>query len=182
PEENLRLQVAITESHIYHPWGLQPPLDYLDYVNRGFFPDANGTAIDLVNSSSISHEFTIDASAYEIENCEIVAFVESPDDKYIYQTSKVKLNDLITSVHTVDSDQIAVYPNPSSHVFHISIPQEYDENTDYLMTNIYGEIMQRGKLIQGTNSIDVSGLANGNYFLRISMGDRNYVKKIVLIK
>jgi len=182
PEEGLRLQLAINESHIYHPWGLQPPLDYLDYVNRGFFPDANGTAIDLVNNSTISHEFTIDASEFDIENCEIIAFVESPNDKYIYQTAKVKLDDLVTSVLSLDSDQIEVYPNPSSNLFHVLINQKYDENTDYLITNMYGEVMQIGSLMTGINNIDVSGLANGNYFLKISMGDRDYVKKITLIK
>jgi len=181
-EENLRLQVALTESHIYHPWGISPPLDYLDYVNRGFFPDANGTSIDLLNNSNISHEFTINAADYDIENCEIVAFVESPDDKYIYQTSKVKLDDLITSIFSLDSDHIMVYPNPSSDLFHISIDQEGDENTAYLIINIYGEIIKRGTLLAGVNSINLSELANGYYFIRISKGDRTYVKKITLVK
>jgi len=182
PEQNLRLQVALTESHIYHPWGTQPPLDYLDYVNRGFFPDANGTTIDLVSNSYLWQEFTIDASDYAVENCEIVAFIESPDDKYVYQTSKVKLNELITSVIPVESNQILVYPNPGSNLFHVSIKQKDDENRVYLITNIYGEVLKRGTLFAGVNSINVSELASGNYFLRISTGARTCVKKITVIK
>jgi len=182
PEVNLKLQVALTESHIYHPWGISPPLDYLDYVNRGFFPDANGTTIDLLNNSNISHEFTINAADYDIEHCEIVAFVESPSDRYLYQTSKIKLNDLPTSVLSSESEQVLVYPNPINDLFYVSINQKDDENTVYLISNVYGKIIKRGTLFTGINNIDVSKLTTGNYYLRISKGEKTYVKKITIIK
>ncbi len=94
-EKNLKLRLALTETHIYHPWGASPPLEYLDFVNRAFYPNAEGYTIDLINNDKIKQEYSITIDdGFEISNCEIVAFVESDNDKYVYQTESIMLSEI----------------------------------------------------------------------------------------
>ena len=183
-ENNLKLRLALTESHIYHPWGQSPPLDYLDFVNRGFFPDAEGITIDLVNNTSISQDYTINLSEYNIldnEHCELVAFVESDYDKYVYQTAEINLG-TITSIYAKNTDEFNIYPNPSTGTINI-LPNNSELSTvNYAVSNMLGQVLLEGTLSNGENAIHISGLQNGYYYLSIETNNSWYTRKIVLLR
>ncbi len=183
-EQNLKLRLALTESHIYHPWGQFPPLDYLDFVNRGFFPDAEGTTIDLVNNSSVSQEYTINLSDYDIldvNHCELIAFVESDFDKYVYQTSETDFFPT-TSIRSKDVAGMRFFPNPCNDELNIVL-NEFDGNKAiFTITNMMGKVLLSGTLQKNQNTIDVSALSNGYYLIEVEVENHKTINKFVKLK
>ncbi len=86
---NTVLQLSLTESHIPENWG---GLSEVNFVNRGMYPDHSGTTLDFASSSVITENFTITPDAsWDLENCELVAFIQDNDTKEILQADKVTL-------------------------------------------------------------------------------------------
>ena len=183
-EQNLKLRLALTESHIYHPWGQFPPLDYLDFVNRGFFPDAEGITIDLVNNTSISQDYTINLSEYDIldiEHCELVAFVESDYDKYVYQTTETDFF-TITSISSRNVSEMQFFPNPCAGELNIMLNEFKGNKATFAIRNMLGEILLSGTLSENRTTIDVSTLPNGYYLLGVEDGNNKTTNKFVKLK
>lgn len=91
--DNLVVHVSLTESNIEHPnW----PLGVLDYVCRKFTPDIYGTQIDVVNDSMwvLNYSLNLDPS-WDIDFCEITAFVQDTMSSEIYQADKIFLTQLL---------------------------------------------------------------------------------------
>lgn len=83
---DLVLQVTITESKLPISWGLA---DEVNFVNRLMVPDQLGTALDFSGSSTqvVELEFTM-SGGWDVDNCEIVAFVQQLSNKEILQGTK----------------------------------------------------------------------------------------------
>ena len=180
-EQNLKLRLALTESHIYHPWGQFPPLDYLDFVNRGFFPDAEGITIDLVNNTSFSHNYTINISEHnidDIEHCELVAFVESDFDKYVYQTSETDFSPT-TSISSRNVSEMQIFPNPCSDELNIMLDKFEGDKTIFRITNVWGEVLKSGTLLKNKTTIDVSTLPKGYYLIGVEVEHHKTTNKFV---
>jgi len=76
-------------------------------------------------------------------------------------------DDNVTSVASIENhQQIHLYPNPASQVLHI----EVDENTSVNIINIAGEVIDTQKIMPGSNTITVSDLFPGVYFLQTEKG------------
>ncbi len=82
----LKLQVTITESHMPISWGLA---DEVNFVNRKMVPDQNGTVLDFSTGSTqvVELNFTM-AGFWDVDNCEIVAFVQKPTKEILQGTKK----------------------------------------------------------------------------------------------
>ena len=65
--------------------------------------------------------------------------------------------------------EIKVYPNPTHGILFVetrhatSLPAK----TEYCITNLTGQILLQGNIMNATQQIDVSGLTEGMYFIRI---------------
>jgi len=69
--------------------------------------------------------------------------------------------------------QIKVYPNPASEMVHI----EGVEADEVMVYNALGQMV---KTVQGSNAINVSGLAEGVYLLRITDAEgRSHTARVV---
>jgi len=90
--DNLVLHLVLTESHIPFNWQGQTEVSF---VERLMAPDELGTAVDLMNNSSLTVDlsFAVDPS-WVLEECELVAFIQNLNNKEILQGSKVKLTEL----------------------------------------------------------------------------------------
>ena len=87
---NLVAQLAITESHIEEDWQGQTELNF---VNRGMFPSASGISLDFSSGSQQVINYTINVEdEWQVENCELVAFVQDNSSKEILQGAKQGLN------------------------------------------------------------------------------------------
>jgi PKD repeat protein len=82
----LKLQVTITESHMPISWGLS---DEVNFVNRLMVPNQSGTTLDFTGGSTqvINLNFTM-AGFWDKDNCEIIAFVQTPTKEILQGTKK----------------------------------------------------------------------------------------------
>ncbi|NJX15809.1 T9SS type A sorting domain-containing protein [Tamlana crocina] len=76
-----------------------------------------------------------------------------------------------------ENDQTAttLYPNPTKDRIHINTLQK----ALYKLTNINGQILVKGVLHGGNNTIDISHFQDGMYFLNINSNLGNVIKKII---
>jgi len=89
---NLVVHFAVTESDIPFNWFGQTEVDYCE---RLMVPNELGTAVDLINNTSIDIplSFSLNAS-WVTENCQLTAFVQNLNTKEILQGDKVWVTDL----------------------------------------------------------------------------------------
>lgn len=86
-------------------------------------------------------------------------------------------NGFTTGVH--------VFPNPSNDKFFVSFRDAVNADVAVTVTNVVGQEMrtiQVNPSIQPMTEIDLSGEAQGVYFVRIQNGDQSTVRKVVLTR
>ena len=86
----------------------------------------------------------------------------------------------IGSKKTIDnddrwSDQVRVYPNPAKDILYIDLP------TDALVFvfDMQGRLQYESKLSSGTSTINLSGLNQGTYILKLQFEDQVITKRIL---
>lgn len=193
--ENSVLHLVLTESNIPEEWQDE---EYLHYVERLMIPNENGTPIDLVNNATetVYLTFSMDED-WDLENCELVAFVQDNDTKEILQGIKIELEDLTSSNENQVSAQgfqlLGNYPNPFNPTTTISFNTiDSNENTEITIFNIKGQKVKTlldEKLEVGTHNIvwdgkddneNVSG--SGIYLYQVKSGSEFNSAKMILIK
>lgn len=99
-----------------------------------------------------------------VENCNISSASDTPEDTL---------------------NEISVYPNPSAGVLNISTGSTQKELNLVLISSsgriVYSDKMNIGQDGGISKQIDLSNLAKGIYFVRLSNASQNIVKKIILI-
>jgi len=176
--DNLVLHCVLTESHIPENWGF---LDELNYVERLMVPDELGTSIDLINNNmeEVELSFTLESS-WNIDNLELVVFVQDLDNREIYNGSKVMLTDLVSveiNEHNAYADHLKLYPNPASDILNIESKEKIDEIRIF---NYSGNLI---KTITGTGSSDqiiISDLAPGIYLLKIKTNKEQLIRRVII--
>lgn len=103
---NLVLQFVLTESKLPIVWGLT---EVQDFTNRLMVPDQNGTALDFSGSSTQVVDLSFStASHWDIDNCELIAFVQNNTSKEVLQGTKVFM---AVPLYNIDAQAKAVkYP------------------------------------------------------------------------
>lgn len=193
--ENLALHLVLTESNIPEEWQDE---EYLHYVERLMIPNENGTSIDLVNNSTqtVNLDFTMDET-WDMDSCELVAFVQDNDTKEILQGIKLDLNELTSS----EENQVSVpafklmgnYPNPFNPTTTISFSTAgSDCETEVTIFNIKGQKIKsllKDRLEAGNHNIVWDGRddnenssGSGIYLYQIKSGSETKSAKMILIK
>jgi PKD repeat protein len=96
---DLTLRLALTESHIPFNWLGQTEVNF---VNRVMLPDHYGTDFvleDVGDNEAIELDFTFNNS-WDIEECEIVAFIQDDVSKEVLHSAKIMILDLGDPVPT----------------------------------------------------------------------------------
>lgn len=85
---DVRVFIVLTESHIQRTW---QGMSEVNFVTRDMIPNQNGTQM---SGDHIEITETFDIAAYDRENCELVAWVQSYNgNKEVYQAVKISLMD-----------------------------------------------------------------------------------------
>ncbi len=80
---------------------------------------------------------------------------------------------------SIENNDLVVFPNPAKNKINIS--QEFvTTNAKITVSNIYGKNIKIQPLSIGNNSIDISNLASGVYFLNINNNGKSVTKKFVV--
>jgi len=94
-------------------------------------------------------------------------------------TTPLSNNDLSLNPSTT----VKVYPNPTNGIVNINYNIENATNIMLSVTNIQGQLISKTKLEKGsglqTESIDLSSLSKGLYFISINSGNENYTSKVI---
>lgn len=87
-------------------------------------------------------------------------------DIFVYKMSqtatKISENNLAQELH--------IYPNPSNGIFKLFAPNEIDKASMEIL-DVQGRIFYRNTIHNGDNLIDLSGVADGVYFVKISTAE-----------
>lgn len=138
---DIRAHIAVTESHIEENW---QGLDMLHWVTRDMYPSASGTTLDFSGTDQIviEHSFQAD-SEWNIENCEIVGFVQNHSTKEVMNADKLSLN----------------LPNGTNNVMVQQITSPNEE--DVCGSTISPEFMLKNKGSENLTAVEISYQING---------------------
>ena len=115
-------------------------------------------------------------------------FVICPDGSFEHYQGNIGSNadnlldlaancDDATNVNDIDAQPlIQMLNNWSSTAIHLKV--NYPEESFYEIIDIQGRIHQSGTLVKDVNTIEVSDLSSGSYFLRCHLGDEVFVERI----
>lgn len=94
----------------------------------------------------------------------------------------IKISKVVSSVgiKTISSSEaVSIFPNPTSGILNIN---SIDVASSIEIFNVIGEKVYSGNLVKGNNSIDLSVLSNGAYFVKMNSNNQVITKKVVLTK
>ncbi|MES2515718.1 MAG: CotH kinase family protein [Bacteroidota bacterium] len=89
------------------------------------------------------------------------------------------------SENELSDKNVTLSPNPFSHNFNVKLYLAYQQTVDFQVTDVLGNVVKqlRAKdLNDGESNIEINfdqSLNNGVYFLKITSGKKNIVKKII---
>lgn len=92
-------------------------------------------------------------------------------------------SDLTSAINSppTSSASFSVLPNPASDAVEIVLPGT-QENATWQVLNSVGQLLLDGRLLGQRTAIDVSGLSDGVYLVRISSGATSGTKRIVVVR
>lgn len=139
---NLKLHLAVTESHIEESW---QGMDELNYVCRLMVPNQFGTTVSFAsgNTQNYSLQFTIDET-WVFEELEVVVFLQDASTKEIFQGTKLMLTDFMPEMdYDATVKQVFNVPN-------LSCSGMFEPEVN--IRNIGGEIMTSVDIVYQVNN------------------------------
>ena len=174
---NLILHLALTESHIPEAW---QTMSEVNNALREMIPDHLGTVITFSENDffTTSHNIEINPQ-YQVQNVELVAFIQDNSTKEVLQVAKTILFSTGTGENAKLTKQLSVSPNPASDriTLHSSSPMD-----QYTILDINGRTISENVLMSGSTieTIDVSNLVDGLYFIKAKTDWRILVEKLLI--
>ena len=167
-----------------------PPVDVVSFIAPVNHLNAfvEGMTVNLTWSASDAESFVIkrnEETVAEITETDYAEYVNEGVYKYsVFAKKGDDLSQPSTVVVMVEYDAtgeanetvIGIYPNPVTNVLNIVAG---DNEFEYQLFNGMGQEMAKGTA-QGTQQINVSGMAKGIYFLRLTAGSQVTIEKIVV--
>ncbi len=186
---NLTLFIAVTEkSNPGDFTGVPKNIEFLN-VFRKFIPDASGTLLktNWIAGDSISlpeKTWTIE-KVLNSSDIEIIAFLQSADNKEVYQAFSVIKPDIMVGIENPlgKEARFSIWPNPASNIVTIGFNRPVNSESLIRIYNIQGEIVREYRAGAGSSkfTIEDPGLKGGIYLVRVSTGnlDIGYKKLII---
>ena len=177
---NLVLHVALTQSHITQSWQGQT---HLEYVSRIMTPDATGTPIDLSTATQVSVPLTFNfntiwGGSIANHDFELVAWVQDLDTKEVVDATKIDLASILLNVDENNiNSEINIFPNPTKDYITVVLKNDIQQNIT--ICDIKGQELINKKITSKINEIDISNLASGIYYIKITNNKTVEVRKII---
>jgi hypothetical protein len=129
--------------------------------------------------------------------------ITSPLTTIVFQTMQVSaggteshaspiVSNFVTQVRTICSsvginevelqNQLNVFPNPSSCIFHLSVSENMTELKTLIVSDLFGRQIMKRNVHETQFQIDLTNFSEGVYLIKIISGENIFQKKILLIK
>jgi hypothetical protein len=104
----------------------------------------------------------------------VVANSTNPDSRFriIYQSA--------LSTNDKDILSVGVYPNPVDAGVFTVLLKENTTSASYTLTNLLGQQVQEGKLMQLSNSVNVTSLQIGIYIIQVKQEGKTFTRKLII--
>ena len=174
---------AAYQSDKLHAW--------IDWNKDGDFTDANEQVCDGVDASSGSVTFNVAAPSsftmadngntrmrIRLEDSEHEGN-ETPcgDSKYGEVEDYTIHIDITQDVNNIAVNNFNIYPNPNNGVFNI---ETTSNNSNIKITDISGKVVFNNSTNKSFNTIDLSSVKSGIYFIEVSNNEGRSIKKIII--
>ncbi len=160
---DMRLMVALTESHIPEDW--EEIMTEVNFVCRNIIPNAQGAEVMLENPGDTQNfEFIVTVSDnYVIENCELVIFMQDNGTKEVMNATKVNLGQVVGVAEKGDL-YFHISPNPANDRVQIQAESILKNISIY---NLSGQNIYQRALNGKTTELNVDFLNPGMYLIRL---------------
>lgn len=132
--------------------------------------------------ATIRYTFTYDNSGNRIRRDTITVSLKSADSEIIAQENNdAEMNKEQIIVDKVDNFSVLIYPNPTKGIVKISIP-DLDAKTNVVRLQVHtlqGVSIIDKKITGNTDEIDLSARPAGLYIVKLFVGDKQTVWKII---
>ncbi len=175
------------QTHNLEVFGEPVAADVADFNNDGkpdiFFAGGNPTypenfsALSInVSGTNFSHTSTIKS---DIVNCIVAAAdIDIDGDQDLLVSNYIWRNDgSVSAVHTPKQLNIRLYPNPAKEQI---IIEAATDNLQLTIFDIGGKSLYHQRLTSGSNEINTSNFAAGNYIVQLKQGDKLAIEKLVI--
>ena len=178
-EEQITLTGMLTDAGIPYI-NIGPPIPgvNMSFYSNGHHYIDNPLVWDPINNDYFYNTFIVGNDTIHYSNYEEVIATFIPRmimNNYRNPVFYILITEIIeeTSTQELNSFKVEVFPNPSNDVVKI-------EGVIAAEVQVYNALGQVVKTVRGTNEIDLGGLAEGVYLLRIFDQEGNsYLEKIV---
>lgn len=103
---------------------------------------------------------------------EVVIQQWSDEDQMLFNVEKHVYSNFLTGIgEKVSGLDLNIFPNPVASVLEIGNAGSLPEYTRYRLVDMNGSVVREGQLINGKQSLDMSELRTGMYFLNVNTPD-----------
>ena len=91
----------------------------------------------------------------------------------------------LDSAIIIETENIAVFPNPSSGKFHLAIDRNISEKVTFVLYNAQGQQLEEltfedPSILHNVYRMDWSHLPRGAYFLSMNSGENQYIRRLII--
>lgn len=162
-----------TNNQVELPETISPTQDFLDI-------DVSHLVQDMVNNPSSSHGIMI---KLQTEEAYRAVYIASSNFSDASKHPKLVINynsPVLTNEKAESAPLLEIYPNPASNL--LNIKQYNLSNATIQLYNIKGELLYSEIAKEDHLRIDLSGINQGFYILKITKGNSTQSEKVVIVK
>lgn len=131
----------------------------------------------LTADDTIWREVKLPLAAYDGQNIYLAFRHFNSSDNFQMKIDNVSI-DYTTSINTVESNNISIYPNPTTGIVNIKSA----ENSNVFVYNILGDIVASFNNISNNSKVDLSNLSEGNYVIKVVSDKESVNQQITIVK
>jgi hypothetical protein len=118
----------------------------------------------------------------EMLDCKFAAFARASGSYEIFAATAgedVMLEVSVDDKNDSETHEMLVYPNPASDDISLILPELQEQTGSVVLRNVYGTEVFRMNDFPKANSLNISDLAVGTYFLQYRIGGKDFVAKFI---
>lgn len=78
-----------------------------------------------------------------------------------------------------ETTEVSLYPNPTNDKFFVAIKDDTSKKAEATLTHVSGAVLERRIMNNSRELFDLSGLAPGMYFLKLTVNNETHVWKVI---